>query len=401
MKLKNLLIIANNFPDKENKYIGDIFVKEQLKYLRNYFEHIYVIIPIAYGMDYLRKTNYENYQFDNVKVFFPKYFNIPFLYFVERALWVELEKRAVLRLIKLEDLKFDLIHAHFTWPSGAVAVELKKRFNVPVVITEHTHITLYKELKRRNKYYIGTWKLCDAVIRVNRRDVHLFIEAGISPDKVFYIANGYSPSKFKAVSVNEAREKLGLEITKKIILNISRLYDEKGQRYLIQSINGILSHNRDVMVYIGGSGPLKDKLELQIKNLKLQDNVKLIGFIPDKLMPIWMSACDLFILPSLSESFGIVQVEAFACGKPVVATRNGASEEIINSEDYGMLVDPGDSESLARAIMLALDKEWDPSKIFSYAERFSLENISREIINVYMLVLEREPLNIQKILSAA
>lgn len=100
-----------------------------------------------------------------------------------------------------------------------------------------------------------------------------------------------------------------------------------------------------------------------------------------------MNACDVFVLPSLRESFGVVQIEAMACGKPVVATRNGGSEEIITSEDYGLLCEPASPEELAEKISIALDKEWGSEKIRGYAERFRWKNIAKEIIKVYETLL--------------
>jgi hypothetical protein len=58
MQAKNLLVITNNFPDKETKYVGNVFVKEQVKYLKDYFENVYVVSPAAYGIEYLRKTSF-------------------------------------------------------------------------------------------------------------------------------------------------------------------------------------------------------------------------------------------------------------------------------------------------------------------------------------------------------
>ena len=84
MEAKNLLVVTNSFPDKENKYVGDVFVKEQVKYLKNYFEKVYVISPVAYGVEYLRKTKHEDHEFDNVQVCFPKYVNLPLFYFYYR-----------------------------------------------------------------------------------------------------------------------------------------------------------------------------------------------------------------------------------------------------------------------------------------------------------------------------
>lgn len=388
MPEKNLLVISNSFPNEDNTFVGDVFVKEQIKYLRHYFDNVYVISPVAYGMERLRKTEHSNYQFDNVQVFFPKYINNPLFWYHGRSLWVDLEARAIMSLIEKEDLHFDLIHAHFTWPSGAVAARLKKSLGIPVVITEHTHTTLYKALREKNPYYTNTWRECDAIIRVNKKDVPLICRYGVDPSKVYSIANGYDPGKCYPVDKKAARQSLGLPENLKIVLNISRLYKVKGQKYLISAINDIAKERNDLVCYIGGTGPLKNDLEQQIASLNLQEYVKLAGFIPDEQMNLWMNACDLFVLPSLSESFGIVQLEALACGRPVVATRNGGSEEIVISAEYGLLVEPADPEELAEKILVALDREWDREAILEYAQRYTWKNIAKEIMGVYAQILE-------------
>jgi len=91
-------------------------------------------------------------------------------------------------------------------------------------------------------------------------------------------------------------------------------------------------------------------------------------------------ATNLFVLPSLSLSVGVVQIEAMACGVPVVATRNGGSEEIILSEDYRLLCEPGNPEDLAEKILIDLEKEWDREKIRKYAEQFIWDNIAKKLL---------------------
>jgi len=388
MSDKNLLVISNSFPNSENTFVGDIFVKEQLKYIRHYFNHVYVISPVAYGMEYLRKAEFSNYQYDNVSVYFPKYYNIPFFYSKCRDVWVKLEASAILNLIEKEKMSFNLIHAHFTWPSGAVAVKLKQRYKVPVVITEHTHITLYKELKNQNRHYINTWKDCDAIIRVNKKDIPLFTSVGLPEKKVFHIVNGYDPKKYFPVPISETRSRLGIGQEDKIILNISRLYEEKGQKYLIEAVANIVKTYPEIICYIGGSGPLKETLQNQINILNLQKNIKLIGFIPDDIISIWMNACDFFVLPSLSEGNPTVMFEALGCGKPFVGTKVGGVPEIITSDEYGLLVNPANSEDLVEKILMALDREWDREKILAYAKKYSWSNIASEIMVVYQTVLK-------------
>ena len=158
----------------------------------------------------------------------------------------------------------------------------------------------------------------------------------------------------------------------------------KGHKYLIEAIESVIRRRKDVLCLIVGNGELKNELEKQIKWLELNEYVKLVGTKPHDKIPFWMNACDVFVLPSLRESFGIVQIEAMACGKPVVATYNGGSEEIVTSEDCGFLVEPANPKELAEKILIALDKEWDNEKIRKHAEMFRWIDIAKEIIMVYI-----------------
>jgi len=360
-----------------------IFVKEQIKYLRHYFDNVYVISPVAYGMERLRKTKHFDYQIDNVRIFFPKYINNPLFWHYGRSLWVDLEARAIMSLIEKEELHFDLIHAHFTWPSGAVAVRLKKSLRLPVVITEHTHETLYKAIRERNPYYTNTWRECDAIIRVNKKDISQICRCGVDSSKVYSIANGYDLRKYYPIDKEKACQLLSLPRDLKIVLNISRLYEEKGQKYLISAINDIVKDRDDIVCYIGGTGPLKDDLEQQIASLNIQRYVKLAGFIPDEQMNLWINAADIFVLPSLGEGNPTIMFECLGCGKPFVGTTVGGVPEVITSDDYGLLVEPADPKDLARKILMALGREWDREAILKYAEQYTWENIVKEIVSVY------------------
>lgn len=394
MPNKNLLIISNDYPNEANSYITCIFVKEQVKYLKEHFDAIYVISPVAYGMDRLRNFVHRDYQYDNVKVFFPHYLNNPFFFFRGRSFWVTLEANAICSLIEREHLAFDMIHAHFTWPSGAVAAEIKKRYHVPLVITEHTSTTFADAVRKRDVSWKTALKAADAIIRVREGDTHLFEDLDVPSEKVISIPNGFDHETFFPRSQVTCREKLNLPLDKKILLNVGNLYDPvKGHSIFIEAMSLIVPSHEDVLGIIVGSGKLEPELRAQIQKLCLEDHIRLVGSKPHTEIPYWMNACDLFVLPSLNEGNPTVMFEALGCGKPFIGTRVGGVPDVIKSDDYGLLALGGDASNLADKIHMGLKKEWDREKILCHAEQYSWKNISKEIASIYRTISENDSIN--------
>jgi glycosyltransferase involved in cell wall biosynthesis len=384
----NLLVICNAYPDKKDEHPMGIYVKSQLEYLKPYFDKIYVISPIPFGIEYIRKTQYKNYEYDNIYVYFPKYFNFPVFYFYYRNLWIRLEKKAIYKLLEKEKINFNLIHAHFTWPSGIVAIAIKEDFKIPVVITEHASVTFEKAIREKDDLFIMAWKSCDMLIRVRKKDICSLVSVGVPPEKITCIPNGYDHKKFVNIDKKDCRQKLGIPMDRKIILNIGNLYGEvKGHKYLIDSISHVVKQRKDILCIIVGGGKLKNSLENQIRHLGLADYVKLVGGKPFNEIPIWMNACDIFVLPSLNEGNPTVMFECLGCGKPFIGTKVGGIPEIIISEDYGLLVEPENPTDLAEKILIALNKEWDSNKIKIYAQNFTWEKISKDISQIYQKII--------------
>ena len=379
-----LLVLVPTFPDETNRYIGNIFVKEQVKALSKYLDEIYVISPVSVWRLLRSNVNFKDYSIgDNVKVYFPTYVNFPPKGFL-RYLWIKSEVKSILRVIEKEGLEFDVIHAHYSWPSGAVAVKLKEKFGVPVVITEHTSQTLRRYLEKRDTFIFNVWKKVDAIIRVRRGDVDLIHRAINGETPVFYIPNGFDGKKFRVMSKNVVREILNLPKDKRIILNVAQMYSPvKGHEFLIKAFSKVLKKRKDVLLVLVGDGELRPKIEALIHKLNIKDYVVLVGSRPHDEIPLWMNAADVFVLPSLSEGNPTVMFEALGVGLPFIGTTVGGVPEIITSDEYGLLCPPADPECLAEKILIALDKEWDREKIRKYAEQFTWESISRKILGVY------------------
>jgi len=228
----------------------------------------------------------------------------------------------------------------------------------------------------------------DHVITVSKSNYEVLTnKISVSHEKVSIIPNGYSSSLFRPMDKTLARQTLGLPINRKILLNVANLVPIKGHAYLIEAMKEVIKVRQDVSLVIVGDGQLRKKLETQAKKLNLESYIKFVGARPHEEIPLWMNAADLFVLPSLREGFGVVQIEAMAVGTPVVATINGGSEEIIVSDDYGLLCPPADSRCLATKILTALNRTWDKEGITKYARRFTWDRVATEIFKVYRAVV--------------
>ena len=257
-----------------------------------------------------------------------------------------------------------------------------------LIVTFH-HGSAKRFMREHKKIVKFVFSRANRFILVSNFQKKSFAETFSNTNKIRIIPNGFDGNLFYPISKNLQREKLMLPLDKKIILSIGNLVPEKGHKYLIQAMEKIVEKRKDTLLIIIGSDHLKKNLENQTKHLNLQDYVRLVGLKPHSEISLWMNACDVFALPSLSESFGIVQIEAMACGKPVVATYNGGSEEVVVNEKLGILVEPKDVGGLATAILKALDTEWDKDYILNYAEQFTWDKIAEKIMEVYDEVMEK------------
>jgi glycosyltransferase involved in cell wall biosynthesis len=236
----------------------------------------------------------------------------------------------------------------------------------------------------------SSWKNADALLRVNKKDIPILKQFN---KNVYPISNGFSP-RFEPLDKYECRKKLNLPTEYKILFSLGWLIERKGFNYLIDAMKIITAKRNDVLCFIGGSSPSEDELrnkvrnnlQKQIEDLKLQERVKLIGAVQDNLLPLWMNASDIFVLPSLGEGNPVVMFEALGCGKPFVGTKVGGVPEIIISEDYGFLCDPAKSVALADNILLALTKEWNCGKIEEYSKQFTWDSVARNILEIYSKV---------------
>ena len=270
-------------------------------------------------------------------------------------------------------------------------MQLKKKFNIPLVVTGHGRNViplLCKNPKLINRKLILALNHADAILTVGKglRDV-LINEYNISKSKVFIVPNPVNLEKFYRMDKIEARKNLNISPDKKLLLSVGNFFDFKGFDYLIKAGELLYKHFEDFEIVIIGSGPKYRELNRLIRRLKLENVVHILPTMSQEELRVWFNAADLFILPSLTEGLGMVQLEAMACGTPVVATKNGGSETIITDDKVGILVEPGDSESLYKGILEALNKSWDEEYIVAHSKKFSTENFIKKSTEIYLRLI--------------
>ena len=172
----------------------------------------------------------------------------------------------------------------------------------------------------------------------------------ISPEKIFKIYNGLDLNSLDFLSRQEARSKLNLNQSAKIVGTVANFYKTKGLQYLIEAAHKMGKTNPQLIFVIIGEGRLRPEIESLIKKYGLKSKVVLAGRIPDAYK--YLKAFDIFVLPSLKEGFPWIILEAAAARLPIIATEIGALPEILEKE---CLVKPKDSKKLAQKISWVLE----------------------------------------------
>lgn len=281
---------------------------------------------------------------------------------------------------------YDIIHVHHPDPMACIALFLSG-YKGKVVLHWHSDIVKQKQLfwffKPLQNWLIkrADLVLCTTPIYMTQSPYLQQVQ-----HKCNWLPIGIKPIRYREQMANEVRERYE---GKKVILSVGRLVAYKGYRYLVEAASMLPD---DYVVLIGGTGVLAEELKAQIEYLGLEEKVLLLGRINDRDLAAHYWACDLFCLPSVmkTEAFGIVQIEAMSCGKPVVTTKIPESGvPWVNEHGVsGLNVTPGNAKELADAIM-EITKDEETYKRFSEGARerfnkvFTRDRMIEKCINYY------------------
>jgi glycosyltransferase involved in cell wall biosynthesis len=300
----------------------------------------------------------------------------------------------------------DIVHAHAGNPPAPIAAyRYAEKKRKPFVLTYHgdgqenwgsfirrISISFY------NKYFLDKiLSYADVIISPSEYYIDESRFLGKYRDKIIVIPNGINMEDFDvSYSKEECRKRLGLPTDKNIILFLSALYSFKGPHILIKAMPKIVKEVPDAKLVFVGSGGMREELEGLCKKIGVKKYVKFAGFVEESLKPLYYRAADVFCLPSTMkhEIFGIVNLEAMACGLPIVASKIGGVPDVVKDGENGLLVAPKDSEAFTDAIIYLLENEDVRERMGKNgrkkAEGYSWERIAEETEEVYLSLMEQE-----------
>ena len=379
----HIMFIPSWYSNVRNKVHGSFF-KEQASELQKAGVKVTVAYNEVWPLTMIGKIHEEkglNYNIeDGLKTYRYKNYN----YIPKNALMFKVFNKRMEKLYKeivKKEGPIDIIHAQSSLWGGISAAYISEKYNIPLVITEHSSVERGPYVKNSYVPFIkDSYKKAKKVITVGN-GLKNEIQALSGRNDIEVIGNLVDLSKFTI--------KKRIQNEKFIFFSLAFLEGEKGFDTLIKAFAKKFK-DKEAMLYIGGDGSQRAWLEALAQENGVKKQIIFLGALSRDDVAKWMNKCDCFVLPSRYETFGVVYIEALASGRPVIGALNGGAEDIINNLN-GYLVPIDDIDKLAEK-MLELYK-----KIDSYNEeeirsdclkRFSPKVIVNKIISVYKEVLK-------------
>ncbi len=213
----------------------------------------------------------------------------------------------------------------------------------------------------------------------------------IEQSKVRIVPNGVDIDKFKPMDTKGVRQQFGLG-NELCVLFVGSLIPRKGLPFLVEAAKKVVKDQADTKFLIVGDGPLRNQLSDSLDTANLSGNFKFIGNLKDDVLPLVYNCADVFVLPSIQEGQGIVLLEAQASSKPVVAFNIGGVNETVQNKETGFLVNRGNVDALADALLKLLTDRALREKMGSNGRKFVSENYTWDICAQKMLRVYSEVL---------
>lgn len=336
----------------------------KLARVKVFFQQLrYPQIPFFRPRSYLYGRLGSDYRLDGLDV---EAFEYPAVPVVSRGVNGWVSSRVLIP--RLRAFAPDLVLAYWVYPDGFAALSAARHLHVPCVVGalgSDIHVR-----GRLNAWFTRkTLAGIDALLTVSQDMRRTAItEFGAAAKKVHAVINGYNTNVFYPRPQQPMRERCGVPHDARLIVYVGRFVMAKGMRELVEAFKQLALGDHRLRLALVGDGVMRGELQAMVAEAGLATRVLLPGGLAQEKVAEWIAASDVLCLPSWSEGYPNVVVEAVACGRPVVATDVGGTREIINPAN-GILVKPHDVESLRAGLAQALAQPWDHPAIASAIKR--------------------------------
>lgn len=281
---------------------------------------------------------------------------------------------------------FDLIHAH-DWLTYYAGIAAKKMSGKPLVI--HIHATEFDRSGEQVNSLVydiekNGFEEADKIIAVSNFTRKVLINRyGIDPDKIVVVHNAIEP--VERADVWDTSKK----VDEKIVTFLGRITFQKGPEYFIEAARMVLSHDRNVRFVMAGSGDLLNKSIHRVAQLRIADRFHFTGFLRGESVDKMFAMSDVFVMPSVSEPFGLVPLEAMRINVPVIVSRQSGVSEVLK---HAIKVDYWDVHGMADAIHGLLQYSALSRMFIKYGKKevdnLKWETAAKSIMSVYRDVLQ-------------
>ena len=299
--------------------------------------------------------------------------------------------------------KFDVVHIHdFRSFQSIVTHYYARKYCVPYVLQAHgsiPRVDAWRRLKWIYDVFFGYKLLKDAarVIALSKIEAEQYKHMGVLEEKIIIIPNGIDLSECAELPPKGSfKKKFGISEDRKIILYLGRIHKIKGIDVLVKAyahLKNEMNVNDAVLVVAGPDDGFLNEVKFLVYNLGIADSVLFTGplYGRDKLGAFVDS--EVYVLPSRYETFPMTILEAYACGKPIVASRVGGLKYLVIDGETGLLFEPGNVEQLAKSIFNILNsnvaKEMGLKGKNFVRETFTIEKVVERLEKVYEEVVEK------------
>ena len=295
-----------------------------------------------------------------------------------------------------QNIDYDILHSHY-WLSGVLGTMAQSAWNIHHLLTYHTIGAVKQQtcpLEHEPDLRLATERKlarnCDGLVVATQKEKEYLSRYGAAGDKISVIPCGVDFHRFKPHDKPSARRQLGFSGDDFLVLYVGRYAPVKGLHRLLEAVGQLTHLPKLRLVIIGGDGPhtpMLRQLQSKAADLNIQHRVTLAGRVEQKILPRYYSAADVLAVPSYYESFGLVPLEALACGTPVVATPVGAMEKIVNDGVTGYVAADSDPTHFARLMEAIWLKQrqnsLSPSKIRASVREFTWARSASMLLEVY------------------